>query len=75
MFSLVAMYSSRFRNCVCAERNRVAAHVRYGRAKSRERPYDGKFMRRRRSWKRGSERIGSNVGSALRLLMSFECAW
>jgi len=29
-------------------------------------PYSGKFMRRRRSWKRGSECRGSNLGSALR---------
>src|SRR4029453_18913136 len=28
--------------------------------------YDGKFMRRRRSWKRGSERRGSRVGSTFR---------
>jgi hypothetical protein len=31
------------------------AHVRNGGAKSRGRHYGGKFMRRRRSWKRGSE--------------------
>jgi len=34
------------------------AHTRNGRAKGRGRPYGGKFMRRRRSWKRGPERRG-----------------
>src|ERR1700746_3328856 len=31
-----------------------------------ERGYEENFMRRRRSWNRGSERRGSNMGSTLR---------
>ena len=51
------MYATRFRNCVCAERDRIrGARKKWG-AKGRGRPYGGKFMRRKRSWKRGSERM------------------
>ena len=35
------------------------------RVNGRRRPYGGKFMRRRRSWKRGSERRGSDIGETL----------
>ena len=81
--SLVVMYASRSRNCVCAERNRIGgARKKRGSQKPRatlrweihpahgrefcflSRVYDiwsketylGRFMRRTRSWKRGSER-------------------
>ena len=49
-------------------RNGIAseAHVRNGGAKRRGRPCGGKFMRRRRSWKRGSERRGGTVGLTIR---------
>ena len=53
--SLVAMYASRFRNWYVRNGIASGAHVRNGGAKSHGRPYGGKFMRRRRSWKSGSE--------------------
>ena len=43
------------------------AHVRKGGANGEERPCGGKFMRRRSSWKRGSERWGLFQLCVLRL--------
>jgi hypothetical protein len=66
--SLVAMYASRFRNYVRTERNRIGGRRKKWGAKGRGRPYGRKFMRRRRSWKRGAERTG--VPHTLRLYPS-----
>ena len=56
LFSLVVMYARRFHNCAFTERNRIGGARKKRGAKSRGRPYGGKFMRRRNMyWKRGSE--------------------
>ena len=67
LFSLVVMYASRFRNCAFAERVASEAHLRKSGAKSRGRPYGGKFMWQRRSWMRGPGPSGAAVFSVANL--------
>ena len=57
LFSLVAMYAGRFRNCVCTERNRIGGARKKWEAKGRGGPYGGKFMRRRRSGSSGRRAV------------------
>ena len=40
-----------------------------------ENTYDGKFMRRSRSWKRGSARKSSKQGSTLSKIIHPSCCW
>jgi hypothetical protein len=56
LFSFIVVHAGRSHNCAFAERKRIRGTRKRWGAKSRGRPCGGKFMRRRRPWKRGHER-------------------
>ena len=68
--SLVVIHASRFRDCVCTERNCIGdGRKKKGDPNGQERPCGGKFIRRRRCWNRGPGRSRSAAKPSRQHLM------